>query len=155
VNETVDWIELYAADHCHPANKILHGICVPLVVVSFLGLLWSIPVPAAWAHSADVLNWGTLFLMATIVYYFIMSFSLAIGILPFVAFAVAAVVWMDSLQTPLWLISSAIISIAWLGQLIGHLIEAGRGRFFRDLQYLMIGPLWMLAAVYRRLRIPY
>ena len=40
--------------------------------------------------------------------------------------------------------------LAWAGQ-FGHMVEGRRPAFFRDLQFLMIGPLWVLAGVYQRL----
>jgi hypothetical protein len=34
-------------------------------------------------------------------------------------------------------------------------VEGKRPSFFKDLQFLLIGPLWLLAAAYRRLSLPY
>jgi len=48
----------------------------------------------------------------------------------------------------------AIFVAAWVGQFIGHHVEGARPSFFKDLQFLLIGPLWLLADVYRRLAIP-
>jgi uncharacterized membrane protein YGL010W len=149
------WLRAYESDHLHPANKFLHWICVPLIVVSLVGLLWSLPVPQAFQQSPAVLNWGTLFLMAAIVYYFIMSISLAIGMLPFVLAVIVAVAWLDALPPPLWALCGALFAVGWLGQFLGHWIEGRRPSFLRDLQFLMIGPIWLLASVYRRLGIPY
>ena len=149
------WLDQYGESHQNKVNKLLHWICVPLIVVSLIGLLWSIPVPGAFQDTSPALNWGTIFLMAAVVYYFIMSISLAFGILPFIALVVAAVMWLDSIPAPLPILSLAIFILAWVGQFIGHWIEGKKPSFFEDLQFLMIGPLWLLAAVYRRLGIPY
>ena len=54
---------------------------------------------------------------------------------------------------PLWLICVTLFVLAWIGQFIGHAIEKKRPSFFRDLQFLMIGPMWLLTNVYRRLGI--
>jgi uncharacterized membrane protein YGL010W len=51
--------------------------------------------------------------------------------------------------------SLGIFVAAWIGQFIGHAIEGKRPSFFKDLQFLLIGPLWLLAALYRRCGIPY
>jgi len=149
------WLDEYAQSHTHSTNTLLHWICVPLIVVSLIGLLWSLPVPVAFREISPVLNWGTTFLMAAVVYYFIISLSLAFGILPFIVVVVAAVVWLDSLSTPLYISSAVIFIAAWIGQFIGHLVEGKKPSFFKDLQFLMIGPLWLLAKVYRRLGVPY
>jgi len=149
------WFEEYAQSHQQPANKALHWVCVPLIVISLVGLLWSIPVPQAFMAISPALNWGTAFIMAATVYYFILSISLAIGMLPFVMFVVMVVAWMDRLDWPLWSLSGAIFVVAWAGQWVGHLIEGRRPSFFKDMQFLMIGPVWLLASIYRRLGIPY
>jgi uncharacterized membrane protein YGL010W len=59
------------------------------------------------------------------------------------------------LPWPLWATSLAIFVAAWIGQFIGHASEGTRPSFFKDVQFLLIGPLWLLAAVYRSLGIPY
>jgi len=43
-----------------------------------------------------------------------------------------------------------IFVVAWIGQFIGHAVEGRRPSFFRDVQFLLIGPIWLLAAAYRR-----
>ncbi|HSG66935.1 MAG TPA: Mpo1-like protein, partial [Gammaproteobacteria bacterium] len=75
--------------------------------------------------------------------------------LPFVLGVVAAVAWLDALPLPLWTTSLALFGVGWAGQLVGHWLEGSRPAFFRDLQFLMIGPLWLIAGIYRRFNIPY
>ncbi|HSG63629.1 MAG TPA: Mpo1-like protein, partial [Gammaproteobacteria bacterium] len=71
-----EWLADYGRTHRDGTNKIMHWICVPIIVVSIVGLLWSAPVPETFSRASPVLNWGTVFLMAAVVYYFIMSISL-------------------------------------------------------------------------------
>lgn len=151
----VQWLDEYGESHRHATNKLLHWICVPLIVLGLIGLLWSIPVPEAFENISPALNWATAFLMAAVVYYFILSVSLALGMLPVLAGFVLVVVQLDSLDPPLWLISIVIFAIAWVGQFVGHAIEGKRPSFFQDMQFLMIGPAWLLSTLYRRLGIPY
>ena len=84
-----------------------------------------------------------------------MSSTLALGMVLFAVAVLAVVRWLDTLDWPLWLICLAVFVIAWIGQFIGHSIEGKRPSFFKDVQFLLIGPLWLLSFVYRRLRIPY
>jgi len=42
------WLQEYGESHRHATNKTLHWICVPIIVVSLIGLLWSLPTPQAW-----------------------------------------------------------------------------------------------------------
>ena len=57
---------------------------VPMVVLGTVGLLWLLPTPDEFFNISPLLNWGSAFLMVTAVYYFIISVSLAIGMLPFI-----------------------------------------------------------------------
>jgi len=150
-----EWLSEYGRHHNHGANRLIHWLSIPLIVTSLVGLLWSLPVPETFSRATPALNWGTIFLMAAIVYYFIMSISLAFGSLPFVLLVVYGVNWLEQLMPPLWLTSAAIFTLAWAGQRIGHQLEGNRPSFIEDMQYLMIGPVWLLAMVYRRLGIPY
>jgi uncharacterized membrane protein YGL010W len=149
------WLNEYAKDHQHPLNQLLHKICVPLIVVSLIGLMWSIPVPEEFPAISPALNWGTAFLLASVVYYFIMSIPLALGMLPVVLITVVIVNWADGLAWPLWLSSAVVFVVAWIGQFYGHMVEGRRPAFFRDLQFLMIGPLWVLAGLYNKACIRY
>jgi uncharacterized membrane protein YGL010W len=155
MNTADSWLAAYEAERIHPATKALRWICVPVIVLGFVGLLWSLPVPRAFQQSPAVLNWGTLFLMAAMVYYFIMSISLGIGMLPFVIGVIVGVAWLDSLRTPLWALAGALFSLGWLGQLAGDWIQGRKPAFFKELMFLMIGPIWLLASVYRQLGIRY
>ena len=48
-------------------------------------------------------------------------------------------------------LSFAIFVLAWIGQFIGHQLEGKKPRFFEDVQYLLVGPLWTLSKLYKRL----
>jgi len=155
VKTTEQWLDEYARSHCDGTNRLIHWLCIPAIVVSLVGLLWSLPVPETFRAGSPALNWGTVFLMAAVVYYFIMSISLAVGALPFIVFVVIAVAWLDGFDTPLWVSSVALFVAGWALQFIGHWREGSRPAFFREMQFLMIGPLWLIAGIYRRLNIPY
>jgi uncharacterized membrane protein YGL010W len=149
------WLDEYGASHQNPTNKRLHWICVPAIVLSALGLLRDIPVPEALGAVSPWLNWATLFACAALVYYLVLSPALALGIALVFVLLLLLVQRLGGLPWPLWLSSLAIFVVAWIGQFIGHAIEGRRPSFFKDLQFLLIGPLWLLAAAYRKLRIAY
>ena len=44
-----------------------------------------------------------------------------------------------------------VFVLAWIGQFLGHKIEGRKPSFLTDLTYLLIGPAWVLAKLYRRL----
>ena len=149
------WLDEYGESHRNAINKTLHWICVPVIVVSLIGLLWSVPAPRTWQQISPLLNWGSLFLFAGVVYYLTMSWSLAVGMAVFAGLVTLAIVGLQSLPWPLWSVCIALFVVAWIGQFIGHHYEGRRPSFFKDIQFLMIGPLWLLSFIYRKLRIPY
>ena len=150
-----EWLGEYGASHQNPTNKLLHWICVPPIVLSVMGLLWAVPVPAVFAAISPWVNWATLVAAAALAYYLVLSPPLAVGILLVFVALLALTRMLSQLPWPLWLTSIAIFVLAWIGQFIGHALEGKRPSFFKDLQFLLIGPLWLLAAAYRRLSLPY
>jgi uncharacterized membrane protein YGL010W len=52
-------------------------------------------------------------------------------------------------------LSVSVFVIAWIGQFVGHKIEGKKPSFFDDLRFLLIGPLFVLGFLYRRLHIAY
>jgi len=149
------WLDEYGESHRNAVNKRLHWFCVPAIVISVIGLLWSLPVPAAFSALSPWLNWATISVLLSLAYYFTLSPPLALGSLPvFIAmFAIAQGLWL--LPWPLWQTCTLIFIVAWIGQFVGHAVEGRRPSFFKDLQFLLIGPLWLLAFVFRGLGLPY
>jgi len=147
------WLEEYGESHRNAANKKLHWICVPAIIVSLTGLLSCIPVPASLRGVAPYLNWGTALLASGVVYYTVLSPRLALGMTGFVALIVLGVRALHNLPVPLWQSCVFLFVVSWIGQFIGHHIEGKRPSFFQDVQFLMIGPLWLLSFVYRKLHI--
>jgi uncharacterized membrane protein YGL010W len=77
---------------------------------------------------------------------------LALGVLPVLALMLWSIDALSrSSSVPLWMIFTGLFVLAWIGQFVGHAIEGKRPSFFKDVQFLMIGPLWLAADVYRRL----
>lgn len=145
------WFEQYGQSHQNPVNKQIHWVCIPLIVMSLLGLLMSIPLP----FGPTWLNPAMLFFGVALVWYAALSVRLAVGMLLVGAAMLAAASAMQALPVPLWASSLAVFVLAWVGQFIGHKIEGAKPSFFEDLQFLLIGPLWLLGFIYRRLGIGY
>jgi len=93
--------------------------------------------------------------MASIVYYFIMSFTLGLGMLIVVAITVVGIGWLDGLPIPLWLSSAILLASAFFAMLGGHMVEGEKAQLLADLQLVMIAPASLLARLYRRLGISY
>jgi len=148
------WLEDYGDSHRNGANKALHWICVPVIAWCVLGFLWLLPFPAGIRALHPVANWAGFAVLAALGYYALLSPRLALGAAPLLL----ALLWSINLVVqwgalPLWSVCLFLFVAAWIGQFIGHAIEGKRPSFFKDVQFLMIGPLWLLADVYRRLGI--
>ena len=150
-----EWFDEYGESHRNRINKIIHWICVPAIVFSLVGLLWSLPHPRIFTGISPLLNWGTLFVAAAMTWYLVLSWPLALGMF----LVSAAVVWgnhaLAQLDVALWQISLGIFVVAWIGQFIGHRIEGKKPSFFKDIQFLLIGPVWLLGFIYRKAGIHY
>ena len=136
-----EWLKLYGRDHQNPLNQKIHKICVPLIMWSLLGLLWAIPVPEVFG-GVPYLNWSTLFVLACLVFYFTLAkkvFFFMIGVSVVMLSAVIAV----ATTGLLWQICLAVFVIAWIGQFYGHKVEGQKPSFLEDLQFLLIGPVWV------------
>ena len=150
------WLNEYGESHQNKTNKTIHWICVPSIMLSLLGLLWAIPVPQAFADISPLVNWATIFIGLAFLYYLVLSFKLALGMVPVVVAMVAINygIWL-AVGSYIWLVSLIIFAVAWVGQFIGHNIEGKKPSFFKDVQFLLIGPLWLLSFIYRSAGIKY
>ncbi|MDX8155696.1 Mpo1-like protein [Acinetobacter pittii] len=126
-----EWFDEYSESHQNPTNKQIHWLCVPAILFSIIGII---------AHFSTLLT--ALLLVLTLVFYARLDLVLAV--------AMAAL-----LVVMAWLIYTlpvgvgfyiAIFVIAWVGQFYGHKEEGKKPSFFKDLQFLPIGPVWCMDA---------
>ena len=150
---TVDqWLNEYGDSHRNPTNKSLHWVCVPVILWCVLGLLWITPFPMAIREAIPAANWASVVVVAAAIYYAFLSVPLALGVLPVLLLMLWSIDALSrSSSVPLWMIFTGLFVLAWIGQFVGHAIEGKRPSFFKDIQFLMIGPLWLAADLYRRL----
>ncbi len=147
-------IEKYGESHQNAINKLVHWVCVPSIVFSLFGLLFSIPF---FTERTLIMNWAGVAMIGALVYYLRLSLPLAFG---FVLVCIA-ILWgnysifqasgRDAGQ--LAKASLIIFVVAWIGQFIGHKIEGKKPSFLDDLQFLLIGPAWLLHFIYNKLGI--
>ena len=146
-------LEEYGESHQNPTNKAVHWVCVPVIVWCVAALIWSLPVPGFMA-GVSWLNWLTLILAGAVLYYLVMSWRLAIGFVLFVALCLWLIVWYErTFALPLWQFALGLFVLAWIGQFWGHKVEGKKPSFFKDVQFLLIGPAWLLHFLYRRMGI--
>jgi len=146
-----EWLDQYGESHRNPTNKLIHWICIPAIVVSLLGLLASIPTPWSIPH----VNPATILLAFAVGFYSLLSMRLMVGMVVVSSACYAVALALGGLSIPLWITSLVIFAVAWVFQFIGHKIEGKKPSFFVDLQFLLIGPLWLLSFIYKKLGIAY
>ena len=147
----------YGESHQNATNKAIHWICVPLIFFSIMALIAAIPNDLLINISGSpMLNWASVVLLLIMIYYVSLSVSLSIGMLIFSLICLAAIrVLISAFATPLWLIALVIFVLAWVGQFYGHKVEGKKPSFFKDLQFLLIGPAWLMHFIYKKIGIPY
>jgi uncharacterized membrane protein YGL010W len=132
----------YSESHLNHTNELIHFVCVPVIVFTLLGLVWSIYPLAAVVVTVVSLN-----------YYFKLSRQFGIGMLLMSTLMLGILYALPpGAVLPL---SIAIFVLAWIGQFIGHMIEGKKPSFLDDLRFLLIGPLFVLSFLYRRLNLAY
>lgn len=153
------WFDIYAESHQNPSNKRIHWVCVPLIFYSIIGLLSEIPSATLQVALPDSLqpyaHWGALVIIIGLIFYFKHSINMGIGILIFSVLCLQMVVWMRALPMAVWQSSLLIFVTAWIGQFYGHKLEGKKPSFFQDLQFLLIGPAWLMSFIYQKLGIKY
>lgn len=152
-------LEEYGKSHQNQTNKLIHWFCVPAIFFSVVGLIFSIPAgsllePLSFLH--NFANWATIALALTLIYYISLSVPLSMGMLFFSALCLALANFLNiAFPGKLWIISIGIFIIAWIIQFLGHKIEGKRPSFFKDLQFLLIGPAWLMHFIYKKIGIAY
>ena len=144
------WFAHYSGDHRDATNQRIHVFAVPLILWSVVALLWCIPVVGTWFRPG---LWAALAMFFAWSFYFRASRTLGSGMLVvFVAMA-----WLTRClhlalgTTPLLVLAVTVFALAWIAQFVGHRIEGRKPSFLTDLTYLLIGPAWVLAKLYRKL----
>lgn len=145
------WFEEYAISHQNDTNIRIHYICVPAIFFSIVGLIMSIPNGFLRSllklNNPLIENWAFIVLVFILLFYLRLSLKVAIQILLFSAFCVVTNYFMGK-YLPLATTSVIIFVVAWLGQFYGHKIEGKKPSFLKDLQFLLIGPAWVMRKLF-------
>ena len=155
MSETHSWLDRYEHNHADLTWPWVYWAAVPMFMLGTVGVLWSLPVPAEFYAISPLLNWGSAFLMVTAIYYFIISLSIAIGLLPFLLALAFFQMWLQGSGYAPMRASAGLLLAGFIGLWLGHRNKTGFRAIIEDLQTIMIGPAWLLSAFYRRVGIPY
>ena len=151
------WLDEYGESHQNHINKKIHWICVPAIMFSLVGLVWAIPhsyMPVLFNNLQ--LNWAIIIIISILFYYFRLSKMMGFGMLIIGLLILGGNFYLSKVVfIPLWIMSLFIFVIAWIGQFIGHKIEGKKPSFLQDLQFLLIGPAWLLSFIYNKIGLKY
>lgn len=147
-----EWLSEYGESHKNATNKLIHWICVPAIFFSIVGLVYSVKLP--WRIDGHHLNLAIILSLLVILYYLRLSVSLGIGMFLFVIVCLFLCHEIEKyVPLRLWLVCVIIFVLAWIGQFYGHKIEGKKPSFLKDIQFLLIGPMWLMSFIYKKLGI--
>jgi len=154
MSDTDQWLHDYGENHRDIQYALVYWASVPVLVIGTVGLLWSLPVPEEFLAISPALNWGSAFLLATVVYYFIISMTLAIGMLPFLGAVIACQIWLQHSDYSALRAAAGLTLASMVGLYLGRHAARESKAVLEDIQLLMIAPLWILSRFYRKMGIP-
>ncbi len=142
------WLEEYGESHQNKTNIIIHKICVPLIFVSIYFMLFQINLPMS-EKNILYLNWANAFYVVALVFYFRLNKKVGFTflIVGFLLGIVSCFLWkfmFHKSSRAMLRYSFIVFVLAWIGQFIGHHIEGKKPSFIKDLQFLLIGPIWVV-----------
>ena len=148
------WLEEYSVSHQNRTNKLIHWVCVPLIFFSITGMFYSIELPFKIGGDMNF-NFAIIMSTGVTVYYLFLSRTLWIGMLLYSSICMMVCYELKQAGSHLRVMCAVIFILAWIGQFYGHHLEGKRPSFIHDLQFLLIGPAWLMSFIYRRFGIPY
>ena len=132
----------YAESHRNPTNELIHVIAIPAIMFSIVGLLFALHPWVAYT-----------FVGASLVYYALLHSPVLLAIMA--AWTVLLVGVATAMGERALVISISVFVVGWIFQFIGHKIEGKKPSFFEDIQYLWVGPLFVVTLALRKLGLPW
>jgi uncharacterized membrane protein YGL010W len=130
----------YGESHRNPTNELIHVVAIPAIMVSIVGLLFALHPWVAYA-----------FVAASMVYYLRLKAPVLLAVMA--AWSVVMFALVYAMGDQVLPISAGIFVVGWIFQFVGHKLEGKKPSFFEDIQYLWVGPLFVVAWLLRRLGI--
>ena len=152
VTDIDNWLARYEQSYQSLRSPGAYWASIPMLVLGLTTLLWALPVPIEFQKISPLLNWGSTFLMVAAIYYFIISLSLAIALLPLLLGLAAIQMWLTTSGLPASAISVGLLVAGTVGLILGR---GGALRpVLQDFQLMMLAPAWTLSLLFRHFGIP-
>lgn len=147
----------YSKSHRNPTNKFIHWICVPLIFWTILGFTSLIPAPHFCTPYFGCISIVSLIVILLITLFYIrLSFKITVVMLAVMLFMEHFIYLTNiSFGKQSWIVYLSVFIITWIFQWIGHKIEGQKPSFLKDLQFLLIGPIWLLGFIFKKTGIRY
>lgn len=147
----------YAESHRNSTNKLIHWICVPLIFWTILGFISIIPSKSIGFRYIGEISYVS-FAAITLVTFFYIRLSVLISVI-----MLFIMILMESFAYGInirfkgdsWMVYLSVFIATWILQFVGHKVEGKKPSFLKDLQFLLIGPIWLLSFVLKKLGIRY
>lgn len=147
----------YSESHRNSTNKLIHWICVPLIFWSILGFISLIPSKSIGFIYIGEISYVS-FAAIALVTIFYMRLSVVISIIMFILMVI-----MESFAYGInirfkenaLIVYLSVFVVTWIFQFVGHKIEGKKPSFLKDLQFLLVGPIWLLSFILKKTGIRY
>jgi uncharacterized membrane protein YGL010W len=139
------YLDDYGAYHRDPRNELTHAVGIPLILLSVLLVAANVPLFAVGAVPIDL---GWLLIAAVTVFY--VALNVPLGFAMAAALSALHVVAVVVLARSVWT-GIALFAIGWALQFLGHYWEGRSPAFTRNAVHLLVGPLWILYKLLKRL----
>ena len=153
-----DWFNEYGESHQNKTNKIIHWICIPLIFWSIIALLSLIPQKIISLDcNYNFFHWGTIVIIFGLFFYLRLSFKIFLGMAFFSLYVLLDIWIMYKILggNTLMYLAIFIFIFSWILQFFGHKIEGKKPSFIKDIQFLLIGPAWLLGYIYKKIGIKF
>ena len=144
----------YGESHRNAFNKAIHWLAVPAIAWCIVAFLVELPFPES-LRVVRWLDWSVVAVLPVLYYYARLSLPLTIGMGMFAAALIALAHTAKGGAIPLWQLALAVFVVAWIFQAVGHAVEGRKPSFLKDIQFLLVGPAWLLSLVLDRAGIRY
>lgn len=129
----------FGKDHQHPLNELIHLVGIPLIMFGLMGMMFTLHPYVAYA-----------FIAASMGFYARLSVVFLLAMALWSSVTMALVILIGAKLLPL---SVAVFIGAWALLFIGHKMEGRMPSLFEDIQFLWVGPMFVLSKLFRRLGI--
>jgi uncharacterized membrane protein YGL010W len=148
----LDQLSKYAEYHRDRRNIATHLVGVPMIMFAVVALLSR---PTIELGGLPV-NPAIVTLIWTGIYYVLLDTGLGILLTAIIAAMAWGGLQLAALDTAAWLAwGIGLFVVGWIIQFIGHYYEGKKPAFVDDIIGLLIGPLFVLSFLYRRLNLAY